>query len=109
MVGLPTLPYSAPGRVAIPLRPQGLRAPAARRTSARPTPSDNRAKICHAGPVRAPRPNEPGTDMIVSHRHKFIFIKTKKTAGTSIELALRQICGPEDIISPVREDRDVRF
>ena len=26
--------------------------------------------------------------MIVSHEHKFIFLKTKKTAGTSIELAL---------------------
>ena len=26
--------------------------------------------------------------MIISHEHKFIFLKTKKTAGTSIELAL---------------------
>lgn len=38
--------------------------------------------------------------MIVSHRHKFIFIKTRKTAGTSLQEALAQICGPEDIITP---------
>jgi hypothetical protein len=39
--------------------------------------------------------------MIISHRHKFIFLKTKKTAGTSIELALSDLCGPGDIISPL--------
>ena len=41
--------------------------------------------------------------MIVSHEHKFIFLKTIKTAGTSIEAALAQICGPDDIITPYRE------
>ncbi len=39
--------------------------------------------------------------MIVSHEHKFIFLKTKKTAGTSVELALSELCGPGDIISPL--------
>lgn len=39
--------------------------------------------------------------MIISHRHKFIFIKTQKTAGTSIEIALSKYCGPEDIISRI--------
>jgi hypothetical protein len=39
--------------------------------------------------------------MIVSHRHKFVFIKTRKTAGTSIEVFLSQFCGPEDIITPI--------
>ena len=39
--------------------------------------------------------------MIVSHEHKFIFLKTKKTAGTSIELALSELCGPDDIIAPL--------
>ena len=37
--------------------------------------------------------------MIVSHRHKFIFLKTVKTAGTSVEVALSKICGPEDILT----------
>ena len=36
--------------------------------------------------------------MIVSHRHRFIFIKTAKTAGSSVELFLRQFCGPDDIV-----------
>ena len=39
--------------------------------------------------------------MIVSHAHKFIFLKTKKTAGTSIELALSELCGPDDVITPL--------
>jgi hypothetical protein len=39
--------------------------------------------------------------MIVSHEHKFIFLKSKKTAGTSIELALSQLCGPSDILTPL--------
>ena len=41
--------------------------------------------------------------MIVSHKHKFIFIKTKKTAGTAIEAALSELCGPQDVITPFRE------
>ena len=39
--------------------------------------------------------------MIVSHRHQFIFIKTRKTAGTSLEIALSEHCGPDDIITPI--------
>ena len=38
--------------------------------------------------------------MIISHKHKFIFIKTKKVAGTSLEVALSQLCGDQDIITP---------
>ena len=38
--------------------------------------------------------------MIVSHKHKFIFIKTRKVAGTSVELALSRFLGPDDVITP---------
>lgn len=47
--------------------------------------------------------------MIISHRHKFIFIKTRKTAGTSIEILLSSICGEEDIITPISpKDEELR-
>ena len=39
--------------------------------------------------------------MILSHRHKFIFIKGIKVAGTSAEIAISQACGPDDIITPI--------
>jgi len=39
--------------------------------------------------------------MIISHKHKFIFVKTVKTAGTSIEIFLSQHCGSLDIITPI--------
>jgi hypothetical protein len=44
--------------------------------------------------------------MILSHRLKFIFIKTSKTAGTSIELALEPICGEGDVCAPLRKHPD---
>jgi Sulfotransferase family len=44
--------------------------------------------------------------MIVSHQHRFIFLKTNKTAGTSIEAGLSRLCGPDDIITPYREDNE---
>jgi hypothetical protein len=40
-----------------------------------------------------------GALVIVSHRHRFIFIKTRKTAGTSIEIVLSRYCGPDDILT----------
>lgn len=39
--------------------------------------------------------------MIISHTHQFIFIKTKKTAGTSIEVYLSAIIGESDVVTPV--------
>ncbi|HKA99406.1 MAG TPA: sulfotransferase family 2 domain-containing protein [Methyloceanibacter sp.] len=46
--------------------------------------------------------------MIFSHEHKFIFLKTRKTAGTSVELALRQLCGPDDIIAAIGDAEERR-
>lgn len=39
--------------------------------------------------------------MILSHRHRFIFLKTNKTGSTSVEIALSRYCGPEDVITPI--------
>ena len=48
--------------------------------------------------------------MIVSHRHRFIFLKTSKTAGTSVEIALSGCCGPDDIVTRVSdEDEAIRL
>ncbi len=44
--------------------------------------------------------------MIISHTHKFIFIKPHKTAGTSVELLLSRICGFDDVITPLGFDPD---
>ena len=46
--------------------------------------------------------------MIVSHSHRFIFIKTRKVAGTSVELFLSQFCGEEDIVTTLGPDEKLR-
>lgn len=49
--------------------------------------------------------------MIVSHRHRFIFLKTKKTAGTSLEVLLSQYCDDDDVVTkvfPVEENHKPR-
>lgn len=48
--------------------------------------------------------------MIISHSRKFIFVKTMKTAGTSLEIALSEHCGDRDVLSPlgVPEDEALR-
>jgi hypothetical protein len=38
--------------------------------------------------------------MIISHKHKFIFIHLGRTAGRSLTVALAPHCGEEDIITP---------
>lgn len=39
--------------------------------------------------------------MIVNHQYQFIFLKTRKTAGTSIEIALSKYCDSGDILSKI--------
>ena len=39
--------------------------------------------------------------MIISHKYKFVFIKTMKTAGTGIEIHLSAHCGDDDIATPI--------
>lgn len=47
--------------------------------------------------------------MIVSHKHRFIFLKTGKTAGTSVEIFLSRFLEPDDIATPIKpEDEPAR-
>lgn len=48
--------------------------------------------------------------VIASHTHRFIFLKTRKTAGTSVEIALSKVCGPDDVITEISpEDEALRL
>jgi hypothetical protein len=44
--------------------------------------------------------------MIINHQYKFIFIKTRKTAGTSIEFGLSKFCGDKDVITEIVSESD---
>ncbi len=39
--------------------------------------------------------------MIISHKHRFIFIKTRKTGGTSVEISLSRYAGDRDVLTPI--------
>jgi hypothetical protein len=39
--------------------------------------------------------------MLASFEHNFLFIKTRKTAGTSLEIELSRHCGAADIVTPI--------
>jgi hypothetical protein len=39
--------------------------------------------------------------MIISHSRQFIFIKSAKTAGTSLETALSNFCSGDDVVTPL--------
>jgi hypothetical protein len=45
--------------------------------------------------------------VIVSHEHGFVFMKTRKTAGTSVEISLSRVCGDDDVITPVTDVDEV--
>jgi hypothetical protein len=40
--------------------------------------------------------------VIISHKHKFIYIKSYKTASTSIQIFLGQYCGKDDVLTPIQ-------
>ena len=46
--------------------------------------------------------------MIISHKHKFIFIKTFKVSGTSMEIALSRYIGNEDILTPLNLEDEIK-
>jgi len=46
--------------------------------------------------------------MIISHSYKFIFIKSEKTAGTSVEAALSRFCSGDDVVTPINDYRHNR-
>ena len=39
--------------------------------------------------------------MIISHKYRFIFVKTRKTAGTSMEVFLSSHCGDDDVVTRI--------
>lgn len=39
--------------------------------------------------------------MILSHHYRFLFVKTAKTAGTSLEVFLSSLCDKKDIVTPI--------
>jgi hypothetical protein len=46
--------------------------------------------------------------MIISHKHKFIFIQNRKVAGSSVKAYLARHCGPDDIVTPTIDNRQGR-
>ncbi|MFX0075249.1 MAG: sulfotransferase family 2 domain-containing protein [Candidatus Hermodarchaeota archaeon] len=40
--------------------------------------------------------------VVISHKHKFIYIKTRKTASTSIQILLGNYCDEYDIMTPIK-------
>jgi hypothetical protein len=72
--------------------------------------------ICAAGVPAFPlvesalQANAPSrfAQMIISFAHNFIFIKTKKTAGSSMEIALSSHAGPDDVVTSLGFDQDTQ-
>lgn len=44
--------------------------------------------------------------MLISHRHRFVFVKPRKTAGTTAELALSPFLAPGDIATPIEPEEE---
>jgi hypothetical protein len=39
--------------------------------------------------------------VIISHEHRFVFLKTRKTAGTSVEVLLERLAGADAVVTPI--------
>ena len=46
--------------------------------------------------------------MIISHKHKFIFLKPYKVAGSSFEFALSSVLGPKDLVTYLGPEEEKR-
>ena len=44
--------------------------------------------------------------MILCHKYRFIFLKTNKTAGTSVEIALSRFCEERDIVTHLSPEEE---
>ncbi len=44
--------------------------------------------------------------MIVNHKHKFIFLKVSKAAGSSVEAFLRKFCQEGDVVTPLNKHEE---
>jgi hypothetical protein len=46
--------------------------------------------------------------VILNRRYRYIFVKTRKVGGTSVEIALSKGCGPSDVVTPVSSRDEAR-
>ncbi len=82
--------------------------PAVRGTSVSAAKYRSVMGIAVLGPTRAAAGGEPeGDEMIICHEHEFIFLKTRKTAGTSLEISFSEVCGDRDIITPISAEDEL--
>ena len=64
-------------------------------------PSSSRIGPYHPHWDKSPDTDDWGISVIVSHKHRFVFIRCRQTASTSLEIALSRLCGPDDIVTPM--------
>ena len=65
-----------------------------------------RGRSRHGDPQDETAVRQPMLRRTIRTSNRFIFLKTVKTASSSIEIALSSLCGPDDVITPTREDLD---
>ena len=47
--------------------------------------------------------------MVILHKYQLIFIKTMKTAGTSVEVFLSNFCDDDDVLTPIHPSVEPHF